>query len=113
MQKPDFPGLAETIRRVDAEEQASLPPGLRKPWAWIQPIGIDNLIARLQDARDLAVPDRERENLCSMAATALINYRAHERLSRAHCSITNADADKQIAQAIARADAKLKGNHGI
>ena len=39
----------------------------RESWTWVQPVGINALLARLADARDLAVPERERENLCSVA----------------------------------------------
>lgn len=38
-----------------------------QPWIWVEPIGIDALLLRLADARDFAVPERERENLCSVA----------------------------------------------
>ena len=38
-----------------------------QPVTWVQPVGIDALLLRLADARDLAVPERERENLCSVA----------------------------------------------
>lgn len=44
-----------------------LPPGLRKPWQWEQPRGDDELLARLRDGFMLAVHERERENLCSVA----------------------------------------------
>jgi len=43
------------------------PPGLHKPWTWIQPRGDQELLARLQDGFLLAVHERERENLCSVA----------------------------------------------
>ena len=39
----------------------------RESWTWVQPVGIDALLLRLADARDFAVPERERENLCSVA----------------------------------------------
>ena len=45
----------------------SLPIGLRKPWVWVQPKNREELIQRLLDAREYAVPERERENLCSVA----------------------------------------------
>ena len=44
-----------------------LPLGLRKPWQWVQPHGDDELLARLRDGFMLAVHERERENLCSVA----------------------------------------------
>lgn len=45
-----------------------VPIGLRKPWQWIQPKGTTELINRLIEARDFNVHERERENLCSVAA---------------------------------------------
>lgn len=49
------------------------------PWQWVQPPDDAALVARLRDARDLAVPERERENLCGVAAgriAALLSDRA-------------------------------------
>lgn len=43
------------------------PLGLATPWVWVQPRTTDELLARLHDAFDLAVHERERENLCSCA----------------------------------------------
>ena len=40
-------------------------------WTWVQPVGIDAILSRLADARDLAVPERERENLCSVAHSTI------------------------------------------
>ena len=48
-------------------ENTKLPLGLRKPWQWEQPRGDDELLARLRDGFMLAVHERERENLCSVA----------------------------------------------
>ena len=45
----------------------SMPPGLREPWEWIQPLTIKEILSRLRVARDCRVPERERENLCSVA----------------------------------------------
>lgn len=42
-------------------------------WTWVQPIGIDAILRRLALARDLAVPERERENLCSVAHRTISN----------------------------------------
>lgn len=36
-------------------------------WTWVQPYGIDEIQSRLANARDFAVPERERENLCGVA----------------------------------------------
>ena len=44
------------------------PPGLRRPWEWLQPTTDADLVQRLIEARDYAVPECERENLCSVAA---------------------------------------------
>ena len=41
--------------------------GLRKDWKWIQPKTRAELLQRLAEARDYAVNERERENLCSCA----------------------------------------------
>ncbi len=40
-------------------------------WKWKQPQTQAELLARLADARDLAVPERERENLCACAITEI------------------------------------------
>ena len=37
------------------------------PWTWVQPKDRNELLQRLEDARDLNVPERERENLCGVA----------------------------------------------
>ena len=37
------------------------------PWTWVQPPDRAALLQRLADARDLSVPERERENLCGVA----------------------------------------------
>jgi len=36
-------------------------------WTWVQPRSREDLLARLLAARDLSVPERERENLCAVA----------------------------------------------
>lgn len=36
-------------------------------WTWVQPADRAELLTRLANARDFAVPERERENLCSVA----------------------------------------------
>jgi len=54
------------MERVTAAVTAPTP-GLAAPWKWIQPRGTDEILKRLADARDLAVPERERENMCSVA----------------------------------------------
>lgn len=46
-------------------------PGLAKPWRWIQPRTDAELIERLIQAREYNVHERERENLCSVAAERL------------------------------------------
>ena len=56
---------------LNDEEEKRGPIGLRKPWQWVQPKNRAELIQRLLEAREYAVPDRERENLCSMAYKAL------------------------------------------
>ncbi|MCR4300849.1 MAG: hypothetical protein NUV51_04500 [Sulfuricaulis sp.] len=40
-------------------------------WTWVQPKNQDELLARLVEARDLKVPERERENLCACALTEI------------------------------------------
>ena len=52
------------LRHLDPDYRAAKQ---RESWTWIQPVGIDALLSRLADARDFAVPERERENLCSVA----------------------------------------------
>ncbi len=55
--------------------------GLRQPWQWVQPLDDAALVARLIEARDYAVHERERENLCSVAAARIGALRAeNERL---------------------------------
>ena len=60
---------------VVARYPQPIPVGLRKPWKWIQPKDLDDLIARLHQAADLAVHERERENLCQVAADHLAKLR--------------------------------------
>ena len=58
--------------------------GLRQPWQWVQPPDDTALMARLIEARDYAVPARERENLCSAAAARIVALRAeNEQLAEA------------------------------
>ena len=45
-------------------------------WVWKQPKNQDDLLSRLADARDLNVPERERENLCGCAHTEIEGQRA-------------------------------------
>ena len=42
-------------------------PGLARPYAWIQPVTYEQLLERLAQAREYAVNERERENLCAVA----------------------------------------------
>ena len=53
------------------EELWKLIPGLAKPWVWIQPKNDVELYRRLCHGRDYNVNERERENLCSVAADRL------------------------------------------
>ncbi len=39
-------------------------------------MNLDELLKRLADARDLNVPERERENLCSLAHGAITKLRS-------------------------------------
>ena len=48
-----------------------IPVGLRKPWQWFQPETTSELITRLIEASDFMVHERERENLCSVAAAKI------------------------------------------
>ena len=48
-----------------------IPVGLRKPWQWFQPETTSELITRLIEASDFLVHERERENLCSVAAAKI------------------------------------------
>ena len=58
--------------------------GLREPWQWVQPLDDAALVARLIEARDYVVPARERENLCSVAASRIDALRAeNEQLAEA------------------------------
>ncbi len=50
--------------------------GLRKPWAWYQPRGTDEILKRLFEAREYAVDERERENMCSVAHGEIVRLRA-------------------------------------
>lgn len=63
--------------------------GLAIPWKWVQPQGLDELVKRLEDAADLNVHERERENLCSCAAIAIRELRAKLTLCQmAHAELT-------------------------
>lgn len=53
--------------KIEMTKPAATPPGLRRPWVWVQPKDRAELLQRLLDARDLRVHERERENLCSVA----------------------------------------------
>ena len=44
-------------------------------YKWTQPKDLDALLERLADARDLNVPERERENLCSVAYETIVKLR--------------------------------------
>ncbi len=58
----------------------------QEPWTWVQPFDRDALLTRLLDARDLHVPQRERENLCGCAYTEIRQLQrelAAERATRA------------------------------
>lgn len=46
------------------------------PWTWVQPRDRKDLLLRLADARDFAVPERERENLCSVAHGEIVHLAA-------------------------------------
>lgn len=50
-------------------------------WTWVQPRTREELLMRLADARDLRVPERERENLCG-AAHAEITRMANDMVPR-------------------------------
>lgn len=58
--------------RIVARSSNAMPVGLRTPWKWVQPETREDLIQRLNDAADLAVPERERENCCKVAADFLV-----------------------------------------
>ena len=66
-----------------------IPIGLRKPWRWVQPQTTTELINRLIEARDFNVHERERENLCSVAAAKitemddeLVSLREREKMPK-------------------------------
>ena len=44
-------------------------------WTWVPPKNRDELLTRLAEARDLNVPERERENLCAVAYTVIVGLR--------------------------------------
>ena len=50
-------------RRLEGDDKIAV--------TWMQPKNREDLLRRLADARDLSVPERERENLCACAYTAL------------------------------------------
>lgn len=52
---------------------AGNPVGLQVPWEWVEPANHADLVQRLQEASEYAVPERERENLCACAARAITN----------------------------------------
>jgi hypothetical protein len=49
-------------------------------WQWSQPATQAELLQRLADARDLAVPERERENLCACAHAEIARLQEEVRL---------------------------------
>jgi len=56
---------------MDSRTPNRIPVGLRKPWQWFQPETTSELITRLIEASDFLVHERERENLCSVAAAKI------------------------------------------
>ena len=56
---------------MDSRTPNRIPVGLRKPWQWIQPKTTSEIITRLIEASDFMVHERERENLCSVAAAKI------------------------------------------
>ena len=54
-------------RAAQREDQMTKQLPADKTWAWVQPRDRAALLQRLAEARDFAVPARERENLCSVA----------------------------------------------
>lgn len=71
----------------------SQPVGLRKPWVWMQPKDQAELVQRLLEAREYAVHERERENLCSMAYEALMI--ANTTIANLHAEIDRVRAERQ------------------
>ena len=59
---------------TNSMENNKLPLGLRKPWVWVQPLNPMDLVSRLEEAADLNVHERERENLCSCAAATIRSF---------------------------------------
>lgn len=72
-----------------------LPLGLRKPWQWEQPRDDDELLARLRDGFMLAVHERERENLCSVAHGRIKAMREEIALQKQHIKICKTTHDEQ------------------
>lgn len=62
-------GNAQALREM---REAELTAG----WRWIQPKNRQELLDRLRVATELAVPERERENLCNVARGEIIKLTA-------------------------------------
>jgi hypothetical protein len=58
----------------------SMPPGLIGPWEWIQPRTLADILSRLRVARDCRVPERERENMCSVAHDTIAKLETERNL---------------------------------
>ena len=63
----DLKRAQDNAAQVRMECADKTPPGLRQPWFWVQPRTIGDILNRLTDALEYAVPERERENMCSVA----------------------------------------------
>lgn len=62
-------------------------------FTWVQPTSQTELLQRLADARDLAVDERERENLCACAHTEI------ERLQRVVACLSRYEGENDEAMA--------------
>jgi hypothetical protein len=56
---------------ICAEEPPTLPIGMRKPYRWIPPTDIKQLVKRFEEARDNKVDPREVQFLCQCGASML------------------------------------------
>lgn len=63
--------MTDTCHTFTTSTELTAPTPQPPPWTWVQPAGTNALLDRLRIARDEAVPERERENLCSCAMTEI------------------------------------------
>ena len=74
--------------------------GLRQPWAWVQPKSVAEIKQRLLEARDFKVPERERENMCSVAHGEIVRLERDLRAAQEALVFWKKQATEEREQAV-------------